>query len=197
MIQSPNRSDRLRDVRARLGQIEADSAAAPVSDRRTLEQVYLRRARQLAASWTPESRSAGLPVLVFSLGPEQFGLELSELSEVLPYHGSIAVPGVSAALLGVIDARGDIKAIVDLRRLLEMPAVDGAADGYLVMLRHRDVGFRVDALVGIRDIDPAQMASGAERVSSAGSRFAKALVADTVILLDTSAVGSALGLTSR
>lgn len=167
-----------------------------MTDQQTIDEVYRRRARQLARLTVAESNAATLPVLVFGIGQERYGIELSELAEVFAFRGCTAVPAVSPALLGVINVRGDIRAVVDLRRLLDIPNQENSAPGYVVMLRRHGaaIGFRVDTIDGVRRIDPAQMNADSARTSMAGSRFVKALVAGTLILIDTTAAVTALGL---
>lgn len=166
-----------------------------MTEQQTIDEVYRRRARQLARQ-PVESNGAMLPVLVFGLGRERYGLELSELAEVFAYRGCTAVPGAPPAVLGVINLRGDIRAVVDLRQLLDLPSGEHSALGYVVMMRHhgRAIGFRVDTVDGVRRIDPVEVKADAARASMPGSRFLKALVADGLILIDTAAALAALGL---
>ena len=162
-----------------------------------IDDVYLRRARQLARRQATDVASATLAVLVFSIGSERYAIELSALTEVFPYRGCTAVPGAPPALLGVINVRGDIRAVADFRRLLGLPAGDDSAAGYVVMLRQRDcsIGLRIEAIDDICQIDATpRTPAGSDGASAPGSRFVKALAADTIILIDTNAVLSSLGL---
>jgi len=182
-------------VRSRLEQIEASLASAHATDERVIDEVYRRRARQLAERPAADVVSTTFGVLVFGLGAERYGLELSALSEVLPYRGCTEVPGTPAALLGVMNVRGDIRAVADLRRILELAPGETGAAGYVVMVRQQDrvIGLRVDTLEEVRQVDPAELVSGDRGARIPGSRFVKALTADTVILIDTHAVLSGLG----
>jgi chemotaxis signal transduction protein len=59
----------------------------------------------------------------------------------------------------------------------------------------RAIGLKIDTIDEVRQIDPAQLVStGTGAATIPGSRFVKALTADTVILIDTNAVLSSLGL---
>jgi purine-binding chemotaxis protein CheW len=167
---------------------------------RLMDDVYRRRARQLAHRQTTDAASATIAVLVVGIGTERYGIELAALAEVFPYRGCTAVPGATPALLGVMNARGDIRAVVDLRRVLELPAGDDGAAGYVVMLRHGGgaIGLRIDAIDQVRHIDLAQLTSAGDGAATIpGSRFVKALTTDTIIVIDTIAVLSSLGLASR
>ncbi len=171
-----------------------------------IEEVYLRRARQLAERQSFAAKSATFGALIVRLGTERYGIELSALAEVFPYRGCTAVPGAPPALVGVTNVRGDIRSVVDLRRLLDLPPVptsqrsaeasEERASGYVVMLRQQDrtIGLRVDSIDEVRQIDPATLSAGDGQAPIPGSRFVKGLTADTVIVIDTGAALSGLGL---
>ena len=161
-----------------------------------LEEVFRRRARQLARRRTVSTRAATRAVLVFALGAERYGIELSDLLEVLPYTGCTAVPGAPDCVLGVLNVRGDIRPVVDLRRLLGVDVAQSGSAGYLLMLRHESgaTGVTVDALEGVRQVDATEFLSADARGATVpGSRCVKALTADTVIVIDTRATLSQVG----
>ena len=163
-----------------------------------VEQVYRRRAERLAERQASRVGDTALAALVFGMGTERYALRLSALAEVFPFRGCTEVPGAPAALLGVINVRGEIRPVADLRRLLDVPAGDasgGAAGGYVVMLRRPDgaVGLRVDAVHGVQRFDSEAMRAGWTGKASR-SRVVEAVVADNVIVIDSQAVLSELGL---
>jgi chemotaxis signal transduction protein len=168
----------------------------PDRDKVVMAEVFRRRARQLAERRTVSRRADTHPVLVFRLDRERYAIEVSELLEVLPYRGCTAVPGAPAAVLGVLNVRGDIRPVVDLRRLLGVTAAESASLRYLLMLRHESgaIGLAVDALETVRQVEAGELVSGGARTAElAGSRNVKALTADTVIVIDTRAALSQLG----
>ena len=164
-------------------------------DQFVIDEVSRRRAKQLAERKAGGTGSNTFAALVFGLGTERYAIELSELTEVFPYRGCTAVPGAPPALIGVINVRGEIRSVADLRRILEIPPGDDCATGYVLMLgqHNRAVGFKVDRVDEVRQIDPAQLVSANNGTESVpGSRFVKAITRDTVILIDTSAAVSHL-----
>jgi purine-binding chemotaxis protein CheW len=162
-------------------------------DSEALEEVYKRRARRLAERQTNVSEVATCGVLVFRVGEERYGIGLSQLTEVFPYRGCTAVPGTAAALLGVLNVRGEIRAITNGRRILGLPPGDEALTGYVVMVRQAtgSIGITVDAVEGVREIAAAALSAGDD---AAHSQLVKSLTADGVILIDAIAALSALEL---
>lgn len=184
-----------REGQGRRGSVEPGPQASLESDQRVIDEVYRRRALRLAGRRPAETVSATLPVLIVGVGPERYAIELSALAEVFPYRGCTTVPGAPPALLGVINVRGDIRSVADLCRLLELTPGEDTPAGYIVMLRHAGnaMGLRVDRIEQVRQIDPVQLLSGTDGAAPIhGSRFVKALTADTVMLLDAGAVLSHL-----
>ena len=142
-------------------------------DQLLIEEIFRRRAQQLADRRTVSTQSITRPVLVFSLGLERHAIEVAELLEVLPYRGCTAVPGTPAALLGVLNVRGDIRPVIDLRRLLGIDAAESGAASYLLMVRHESgaIGIAVDALDAIRQVEASELVSAGERAATTpGSR---------------------------
>jgi purine-binding chemotaxis protein CheW len=179
----------------RLKQIEADLAETFAPNQRVIDEIYRRRARQLAERRAAAARVSTLAVLVFGLGQERYAIELSEIAEVVPYSGCSSVPGAPPALLGVLNLRGDIKSVADLKRLLGLEIGEDSATGYVLFLRRpgRALGFKVDRIDQVQHIDPAHLLSTADGASPIpGLRHIKALTRDTVMLIDTSAALAAL-----
>lgn len=120
-----------------------------------IETAYRQRAVRLAAGQAERAPvSAVLPVLVFRLADERYALELKELAEVLPFARCAPVPGGPPQFLGVINLRGELRAVVDLARLL-VPSANGNRDsGFVLMLRRpgREIGLKVDRIEQLDEI---------------------------------------------
>src|SRR5688500_10429476 len=87
-----------------------------------LHAAFLKRAAQLAARTSETTAGAAArSVLCFTLGQERYGIVLSDLSEIMPMGVSTPVPGAPTELIGVINLRGEIRAVLDLGRLLSLP----------------------------------------------------------------------------
>jgi chemotaxis signal transduction protein len=165
---------------------------------KTIDEVYRRRAEQLARRPASGAVATTLGILVLQAGAERYAIELSALAEIFPYRGCTPVPGAPPALLGVMNVRGDLRPVADLGRLLGLPP-GGTGGGYVVMLRRQDspVGLRIDTIEGVRLVDPATLVrAGSGPANIRASRLVKAITADTVILIDTHAALAGLGLTS-
>lgn len=61
---------------------------------------------------------AQVALVVFSLGREEFGASVSQVREVLPLEGLTPVPRAAHDVEGVMNVRGHILPVLDLRRRL-------------------------------------------------------------------------------
>lgn len=61
--------------------------------------------------------------LTFALGNEEFGLCLLQVREIISYMQITAVPRTPAFVRGVINLRGQVIAVIDLRTKFAMPPV--------------------------------------------------------------------------
>ncbi len=88
-----------------------------------IEAAYRQRAVRLAKVQEGENGpiSAGLPVLVFRLARERYAIELQEVSEALPFARCSRPPGSPPQFRGVMSLRGEIRAVLDLATLLQLP----------------------------------------------------------------------------
>jgi hypothetical protein len=85
-----------------------------------------RAGRRLSqASGSRRSRTKRLPVIVLGIGKERYGIDLPDVAEVLPPVRATPVPGAAAVFAGVINVHGEIRPVIDLRRLLGMERSGG------------------------------------------------------------------------
>lgn len=90
-------------------------------------------------------------VVVFRMGGEEFGTEISSVVEVLEYRPPVRMPRAPAFLEGVIYLRDAILPVIDLRKRMELtPAEPTAETRYLVALIDEErVALLVDAVVEV------------------------------------------------
>ena len=72
--------------------------------------------------------------LTFTLGEEKFALEISKVHEVVDYTHITRVPRMPSHLIGVINLRGNVVSVVDLRLKLGMKSVEKTADTCIVIM---------------------------------------------------------------
>jgi purine-binding chemotaxis protein CheW len=153
--------------------------------RRRIEAVWRSRADRL--SQRPPAVEAGQdfrPVIVLGIGTERYGIDLSDVAEVLPPTRATPVPGAAVVVAGVINVHGEIRPVLDLRRLLDMDAVPGGERPRMILLNQtgRQMGLQIDSVEQIRWIGPRDLRTDG---NSGRSRYIQAATNDLMMLLDT------------
>jgi len=153
------------NIRARLERIREILDREENPSPEAVARVWSERAKRYAAS--DESREAGAElaaaesVLIFRLGGDRYGIPVSSVREVLPQARIAPVPGAPAAVAGLIQVRGEIRPVYDLRHRLQMPdaAPRPTKEGETVIILSsagRDFGIRADAVEEIRAWRPEE-----------------------------------------
>jgi purine-binding chemotaxis protein CheW len=90
---------------------------------------------------SPGATSAlGGKYLTFALGKEEYGLPILRVREIIGYIDVTAVPRTPAHLKGVINLRGQVISVVDLRSKFEMQAVPTTEQTCIVVVEIQQEG---------------------------------------------------------
>jgi purine-binding chemotaxis protein CheW len=107
-------------------------------------------------------------VVVFRLGSEEFGVPIDSVQEIVRVPEALThVPKAPEAVEGVINLRGSVLPVVDLRRRLGLPSVERNEGQRIVVLliQGARTGFIVDAVAEVLKV-PRQAIEPAPRVSA-------------------------------
>lgn len=109
--------------------------------------------------------------VIFQIGNEEFGLKILQTKEIHPYTKITRVPNAPHFVKGVINIRGEIIPVVDLRDRFDLDeaAVQKNTKIIAVLVRDYLVGFLVDSVKEVLWIDdnaiepPPSVAGGIEK----------------------------------
>jgi purine-binding chemotaxis protein CheW len=104
-----------------------------------------------AAASTRRGRSAPRECLIFRLGAEEYGIDILRVQEIRSYEQPTRIAGAPPFIKGVINLRGVIVPVVDLRLKFDLPEVryDSLTVVVVLNVRGRVVGAVVD---GVSDV---------------------------------------------
>jgi purine-binding chemotaxis protein CheW len=176
-------------VQSRLRASEQALEAALTESPERIEAAYRQRAVRLASVQGDRGPlSAGLPVLVFRLAQERYAIELEEMSEALPFARCTRVPGSPPQFRGVMNLRGEIRAVLDLAALLALPENGDRDSGFVLMLHRRggEIGLKVDSIEELREIRPEELS-----IPTQGN-YIKGIASGALMLLNVEAVLAAV-----
>ncbi len=125
----------------------------------------------------------------FVLGDELYGIDVMQIREVLRSQAISPVPGAPAFVLGIINLRGNVVAIIDTRSRFALPhrEVDEASRILILDAGDHVVGFLVDSVREVVQVNGAQVESAPDTGSRESSRFISGLYnrpGGLLILLD-------------
>lgn len=138
----------------------------------------------------------GHEYLTFILADEHYAVDIHRVQEIIGYRGFTRIPNVAKFIVGVLNLRGTVVPVVDLRAKfkLEARAYDKSTVIVILEVLGRTMGAIVDQVTDVvvladEDIKPAPSLSG-----PIGSKFISGMVSKDdkfLILLDTDKVLSA------
>jgi purine-binding chemotaxis protein CheW len=176
-----------KEARQRLARAIAatDEAGKPSPER--ARQVLAERARTLARV-PPQAAGAEdtLEVITFTLAGETYGLETAHVREVLCLTEYTPVPGAPDFLLGVLNLRGEILAVIDLRRFLGA-AARGVTDLVRVIVlggERAEFGVLADSVLEVRSLPLDQVLPPPDSVEGVGRQYLRGVTPEALIVLD-------------
>ena len=115
------------------------------------------------------AQAKSFEVVVFALANEQFAIDLFDVKEVVEYSTITKLPNVPAYIRGILDLRGEITTIIDLRNRLSLKEGSGEANenSRIIVLDNTvtrvKTGILVDDVTSVSTFGTAQVdyASGA------------------------------------
>jgi purine-binding chemotaxis protein CheW len=136
--------------------------------------------------------SLGGKYLTFNLSAEEYGLEILKVREIIGIMDITAMPQVPPEVKGVINLRGKVIPVVDLRLKFGMPPTDYTDQTCIVVVDvGSQVGVIVDTVQEVLDIDDGQIDPAPPLGAAVNTQFIMGMgkVKDDVkILLDINKV---------
>jgi len=135
------------------------------------------------------AREATREVLVFVLGKEEYGVDILKVQEIRGYEKVTPIPAAPAYLKGVINLRGIIVPVIDLR--IKFGLADPKYDSFTVViilrLASRVIGMVVDGVSDVVALAPSEVKPAPQLGSLVDSSFLAGLATQSermVLLLD-------------
>ena len=101
---------------------------------------------------------AGTQYVVFSINQQIFGIEILKIKEVLNYRKITPLPQVEGLVRGIINLRGAIIPVFDLREKFNLPAKEYTRFHVIIVVEiaGRVMGVIVDEISDVMDILPEE-----------------------------------------
>ncbi|MFN4104035.1 MAG: chemotaxis protein CheW [Tepidimonas sp.] len=125
-------------------------------------------ATSIAAHSDATSGRASAEFLTFRLGAEEYGIDILRVQEIRSYENPTRIANAPSHILGVVNLRGVIVPVVDLRIKLGCEKVEynGLTVVIVLNVKGRVVGAVVDSVSDVLELARDQIRSAPEMASS-------------------------------
>ncbi|HSI23313.1 MAG TPA: chemotaxis protein CheW [Methylophilaceae bacterium] len=169
--------------RARTSKTVVQDMAAAIS---ASNDVLRERARQLAQPPEEETSAAVIEVVMLLLAYETYAIETAYVREVYPLKDLTLLPCTPAFVAGIVNVRGQVMSVIDLKQLFELP-VKGLTDlNKIVILSDgmMEFGILADAILGVQNIPLHEIEPVLPTLTGVREDYLKGITAEGVVVLD-------------
>jgi len=148
------------------------------------------RARNLARPLEKEDDGDAVSLVVVGVGAEEYGLDITRLQETKPLSGLTHLPNVPPFWRGLVNLRGHLVPVLDVRRYLQLPEISSGDEGIVVVVAVRDlaVGLLVDSVTDIRRVPLGQIKAPPADTAGTRSQAVRGVTNDLISVLDLDAL---------
>jgi purine-binding chemotaxis protein CheW len=119
--------------------------------------------------------------LTFVLDKEEYGVPILSVRGIQGWEKTTPIPNSPDFVMGIINLRGEVVPIVDLRRRFGLPAIEYSANTVVIVVRveqgttEKTVGLVVDAVADVHDIKSGDMRESPDFGSEIKQEFVRSL----------------------
>lgn len=161
-----------------------------MSDAQDMEDVLRMRARALARPPEHAIQEKTIELLEFQLAKERYALEMRYVLEVYPLRDLTPLPGTPPFLRGVVNVRGRILPVIDMKRFFALPET-GITDLHRVVLVHGsgvEMGVLADVVAGVRRVPVNRIQPSPPTPVGIRAEYLMGVTDDRLIVLDMNRV---------
>lgn len=130
-----------------------------------------------------------LKIYNFHLNNEWYGIPIEFVQEIAPLLRITPVPATPDYVSGVVNLRGEVVAVVDLKRLLELPTAGTQVASHILMVRFEEItmGFLVDDVADMMEIALNKLEAPLATISAANAALLRGVIqqnGNLLVLLD-------------
>ena len=117
--------------------------------------------------------------VTFKGGTSEYALPASEVLHLDSYTGATPVPGTPAYVAGLVQVRGRLVPVVDLRARFGLPPIEHSIDRRVVVIQceGRVAGLLVDSAREVVRLDPASFEKPPDALDHGHGKFVRAIAA--------------------
>jgi purine-binding chemotaxis protein CheW len=153
------------------------------------EKNTILQARAKALAREPEEKTAVeeyLEVVEFSLAYETYGIQSSYVREVYPLKELTPLPGTPPFVLGVINVRGRILSVIDIKKFFDLPGKGLTDLNKVIILRSDSMEFGIlaDTILGVRNMSLSDLQPSLPTLTGIREEYLRGVTRERVVVLD-------------
>src|SRR5258706_16055991 len=127
----------------------------------------LENTQRSVSGFGEKNESAGNEFLAFTLGKEEYGIDILKVQEIRGYEAVTRIANSPEFIKGVVNLRGTIVPIVDMRIRFNLgePSYDQFTVVIVLNIGGRVVGMVVDSVSDVTTLSPEQIKAAPEMAS--------------------------------
>lgn len=151
------------------------------------EAVLKARAQTLAKETQKKAPDQGATSVVeFLLASERYGIDSSFIREVYPLKELTPLPGTPPFVLGIVNVRGQILSVVDLKKFFDLPGKGLTDLNKIIVLRGEGIEFGIlaDVIFGLRTVDLKEIQPSLPTLTGIREEYLRGVTSDRLIVLE-------------
>ena len=164
--------------------VKSEQGGTPGHEERA--RILKERAQALAQEEEPDVGGAKIEFVEFLLAYERYGIETSYVREVYPLHELTEVPCMPEHVMGIINVRGRIIAIVDLKIFFDLPDKGLGELNKVIILQSDSMEFGVlaDVIEGVRTVLSDSLQSTLPTLTGIRGEYLLGITEERTVVLD-------------
>lgn len=122
----------------------------------------------------------------FLLADERYAIDANSVCEVIPLKNLTSLPCTPDFILGIINVRGKIIAVIDIKKFFNLPEKGITNLNRVIVLKHQDIelGILVDEIIGSTYIFPDKLQTTISTITGINNDYLMGVTEDRLIILN-------------
>lgn len=149
------------------------------------------RAAKIAIEYQTEEQNSHLSanclkIVAFLINDEKYAIETKYIQEVFPLKELAELPGIPNFVLGIVNVRGQIISVIDIRKFFGMPSKGLSDLNRIIILSAPKMEFGVlaDSIIGVEEIKEEDLLPSLPTLTAVRAEYLKGVSRDHMIILD-------------
>jgi purine-binding chemotaxis protein CheW len=120
-----------------------------------------------------EKSTGEIQLVVFDLASEYYGINISDVREIMRMQSITRVPGVYSFVEGVINLRGNVLPVIDLRKRLGLKISEHTKESRIVVIDidSSEIGVIVDAVTEVLRVPKSAIEPASSVITNTSSNY--------------------------